>query len=519
MGTGYTRNDSSNNIADGNVINASDFDGEFDAIVSAFATDGHSHDGTAAEGGPISKLGPSQQLEADSGAFFPASDAGMDLGKTTNEFKDLFIDGVINTDDMSADTISVLSSATIGANIEIGGNASVGGTLKSTGAMSGASTLTVKGAVSAASTLLVSAGITGRSTLDIGGNASVGGTLNVTGDSDLEDVSASGTLDVAGETSLGNVSASGTLNIGGVSTFTGAVSAKSTLTVDGDINNTAGNLIVDATSHIVEVKGGDSVDGTIQFNCRSNSHGQKVASQPHSAAVDNQMLLPKGADSTLVSEAGTATLSFKTLDSVVSVSAAGAILTNTTLDVGGNISGGGTFTLTGKATFDDDATVQGTLNVGGVATVDSGIVGKSTLDITGNASVKGTLNITGNVSSNGTLTTTGAISDVDGNLRNVPQARSLANSANLVAADIGNFVLNTSANNTLGVANGVFGTGQIVSIVNKAGSCTIVSQLGTTGFILAGAASATSTAILSDHGVCSLLFIGQNSAFITGNVS
>ena len=35
MGTGYTRNDTANNIADGNIINASDFDGEFDAIVTA----------------------------------------------------------------------------------------------------------------------------------------------------------------------------------------------------------------------------------------------------------------------------------------------------------------------------------------------------------------------------------------------------------------------------------------------------------------------------------------------------
>jgi hypothetical protein len=36
MGTGYVRNDTGNNIADGNVINASDLDGEFDAIVAAF---------------------------------------------------------------------------------------------------------------------------------------------------------------------------------------------------------------------------------------------------------------------------------------------------------------------------------------------------------------------------------------------------------------------------------------------------------------------------------------------------
>ena len=57
MGTGYTRNDTSNNIADGNVINAAPLDGEFDALVSAFAAStAHSHDGTSAEGGPISKL-------------------------------------------------------------------------------------------------------------------------------------------------------------------------------------------------------------------------------------------------------------------------------------------------------------------------------------------------------------------------------------------------------------------------------------------------------------------------------
>jgi hypothetical protein len=51
MGTGYTRNDTANNIADGNVINASDLDGEFDAIQGAFnGTTGHSHDGTSGEG-------------------------------------------------------------------------------------------------------------------------------------------------------------------------------------------------------------------------------------------------------------------------------------------------------------------------------------------------------------------------------------------------------------------------------------------------------------------------------------
>jgi len=54
---GYTRNDTSNNIADGNVINAADFDGEYDAIEGAFhASTGHTHDGTAAKALPLQRL-------------------------------------------------------------------------------------------------------------------------------------------------------------------------------------------------------------------------------------------------------------------------------------------------------------------------------------------------------------------------------------------------------------------------------------------------------------------------------
>ena len=58
MGNGYTRNDTANNIADGNVINASDLDGEFDKLQTAFdGTSGHSHDGTTGEGPQIAAGG------------------------------------------------------------------------------------------------------------------------------------------------------------------------------------------------------------------------------------------------------------------------------------------------------------------------------------------------------------------------------------------------------------------------------------------------------------------------------
>ena len=94
MGTGYTRNDASNNIANGNVIDAADLDGEFDAIESAFGTSGHSHDGTSAEGGAITNLGPSQEFRGDGSSLYPKADATYDLGKSNASFSTAYVEGI-----------------------------------------------------------------------------------------------------------------------------------------------------------------------------------------------------------------------------------------------------------------------------------------------------------------------------------------------------------------------------------------------------------------------------------------
>ena len=73
MGATYTRQST---ISDGAVIEASHFNDEFDQILAAFAVStGHTHDGTAAEGGPISKL-------LSNTLTFGAGTAGTDITLT-----------------------------------------------------------------------------------------------------------------------------------------------------------------------------------------------------------------------------------------------------------------------------------------------------------------------------------------------------------------------------------------------------------------------------------------------------
>jgi hypothetical protein len=129
MGTGYVRNDTANNIADGNIINASDLDGEFDAVQSAFdASTGHTHDGTVGEGAPIETIGPTQDVVATASVLRPKTDNTVDLGTTTLEYKDLFLDGTAHIDTLDVDenasitgTLGVTGTTTLGtANITTG---------------------------------------------------------------------------------------------------------------------------------------------------------------------------------------------------------------------------------------------------------------------------------------------------------------------------------------------------------------------------------------------------------------
>lgn len=91
---GYTRQDTSNNIDNGNVIDAADLDAEFNQVESAFnSSTGHTHDGTSAEGAPITKVGPAQDLIVSATQVLPKTDNTLDLGSATYRFKQAYAVG------------------------------------------------------------------------------------------------------------------------------------------------------------------------------------------------------------------------------------------------------------------------------------------------------------------------------------------------------------------------------------------------------------------------------------------
>ena len=119
---GYTRQASAN-ITTGSVIDADDFNDEYNQIQSAFnASTGHTHDGTAAEGAPIEKVGPSQDLVITASQVRPKTTNALDLGTSALQFKDGHFDGTLKTD-----TLTVDENATIAGNLTVSGTLSTAG--------------------------------------------------------------------------------------------------------------------------------------------------------------------------------------------------------------------------------------------------------------------------------------------------------------------------------------------------------------------------------------------------------
>jgi len=267
MGTGYVRNDTANNIANGNVINADDLDGEFNAVEAAFNnSSGHTHDGTTSEGAAIEVIGPSQDIVATASLLRPKTNNAVDLGTTSLKYKDLHMAG----------TAAIATNATVGGTLGVTGATTLSDTLAVTGNQTNTGNLTVNGNTTlgnaASDTVTVTADVASNlipsadNTYDLGASGSewkdlyVDGTANIdTGSIDTANV---GTLAVSGNSTLqGDLTVNGSISGSGAIAATTAATLETarTITIAGI---TAGAANFDGSANITITTSGLTLGGT-----------------------------------------------------------------------------------------------------------------------------------------------------------------------------------------------------------------------------------------------------------------
>ena len=180
--------------------------------------------------------GNENQLILTDGALTPASNAIVDLGTDSLEFKDAYFDGTLEADAITVGgtNISAIYSAIAGSS-----------SIVTTGALDAGSITSGFGTIDTGSSTITTTGLISGGSLDIDNVLINGTTIGHTDDTDLMTV-ADGLLTVAGEVSMT------TLDIGG--TNVGSTAAELNL-LDGSAKSTSSITVADADAIIV-------IDGT-----------------------------------------------------------------------------------------------------------------------------------------------------------------------------------------------------------------------------------------------------------------
>lgn len=149
--------------------------------------------------------------------------------------------------------------------------------------------------------------------------------------------------------------------------------------------------------------------------------------------------------------------------------------------------------------------------------------GSTSANITTLNTTSGTVTTLGSTSANittltGTSATITTILDGSGNVRNIPSAGSAKTSVyTLAITDIGEYV-EIGSGGGIDVPNGIFATGNAVSIFNNTTGNRTISLTITTAYI-AGTDSDKASVTLATRGVATILFISNSLCVVSGNVS
>lgn len=317
---GYTRQDLANNIANGNVIDADDLDNEFNAIDAAFnnAT-GHTHDGTAENGSPITVVGPVQDVIVTTAVMRPKTTNVLSLGTDAVRYKDIFlegnadVDGTLNAEGAATlqSTLNVTSNATIGGNLTVTGNATIAGNTT----LGNAATDTVSFVSDVASSILPSV----DDTYDLGAvgaewrNLYIDGTANI--DTAAVDTANVGTLSVSGNgTVTGDLTVNGTINasISGVAGTADTLTTARTIALGGDVSGAA-NFDGSSNITITTVIADDSHNHTI-----ANIDGLQAVLDSKSATLGDLGITANIAELNILDGATLSTAELNFVDGVTS---------------------------------------------------------------------------------------------------------------------------------------------------------------------------------------------------------
>jgi hypothetical protein len=255
---GYTRQDTTGQIANNEVIDADDLNAEFNAVQTAFSgSSGHNHDPSSSNSGaPIEKVGPAGQITVNATQVLPNGDNTIDLGGSTASarFKNGRFGSTVSAATLDGDTVVAGSNGymTLTDN-EL--DVSSGNLLVD---VAGDMTLDVAGG----NILLKDAGVDFGSLNNVSGNMTIkSGTtdaLQFTGaNADFQgtlDVTLAATLDnnltVLGNVDFSNSTVGGTFSVTPPSTFTGLVTGNGgfsgllTGNVKGDVLSTNGTVVL-----------------------------------------------------------------------------------------------------------------------------------------------------------------------------------------------------------------------------------------------------------------------------------
>ena len=278
--SGYTRTDTTNNIADGNVISAADLDNEFNGVQAAFnSSTGHTHDGSSAEGAPITKLGPVQDVTISTTVLGVKTTNTVDLGTSSLKFKDFYLAG----NALIGGTLGVTGATTLSAALTYGG-VTLSNAVTGTGNMVLSASPTLTGTITAAAANFSGAvAFNGTTTIgDADTDTITQAASYVTGTQLKSAKTATNTLSLAAYdvdgttyTNLITLTASntptltltstgvGTINNMSIGATTASTGAFTTLTSNGATTFTAGTASTTTGTGTLVITGGLGVSGRI----------------------------------------------------------------------------------------------------------------------------------------------------------------------------------------------------------------------------------------------------------------